>query len=94
MRRLAPLLFCVFPFLPAHADWEGERAALARLQHELEALTPLIDEAEAQRDPRLREAVNYDKLRYELRLITRGIEDTRQRRIPPHMEAIDGAYLR
>lgn len=94
MRRLHLIPPLLALLAPAHADWEGERSALARLQHELEALTPIIDEAQAQRDPRIREAVNYDKLRFELRLVIRGIEDARHRRIPPHVEPIDGEYLR
>jgi RAQPRD family integrative conjugative element protein len=33
------------------ADPEGEREALARVAHELDALAPMIAEAEAQADP-------------------------------------------
>ncbi len=94
IKKLASGFLLLALLTPVHADWEGERAALARLQHELAALTPIIDEAEAQHDPHIREAVNYEKLRYELRLVIRGVEDARHRRIPPHVEPLDGEYLR
>ena len=41
----------ILPFHSAMADPDGERAALARITHEFQALQPLIDEAAAQADP-------------------------------------------
>ena len=57
----------------AVADTEGERAALARIAHELEVLEPLIREAEAQARPDARIRLRYDWLRQDLARIRRGL---------------------
>ncbi len=57
----------------ALADTGGERAALARMIHELEVLEPLIREAEAQVRPDARIRLRYDWLRQDLARIRRGI---------------------
>ena len=64
--------------LPIHlavADAEGERTALASIVHELEALEPLIREAEAQANPDARIRFRYDWLRQDLSRVRQGIEE-------------------
>ena len=58
----------------AQADPEGERAALARLVHELQALEPLIQEAQAQANSDTRIRFQYDWLRQDLARVRLGIE--------------------
>ena len=51
--------------LPTHiaiADTDGEHTVLARIVHELEALEPLIREAESQANPDVRIRHRYDWL--------------------------------
>ena len=57
------------------ADAGGERAALARLEHEIAALEPLIREAQAQAPSNARIRFRYDWLRTDLRRVRRGIQD-------------------
>ena len=64
----------MLPLGLAMADPDGERAALARITHELQALQPLIDEAAAQADPDARIRFQYDWLRQDLDRIRLGIE--------------------
>ena len=67
-------LLCLFLILGfAHADLDGEQAALARLVHELQALEPLIQEAQANPDTRIR--FQYDWLRQDLARVRLGIEE-------------------
>jgi len=61
--------------LPAFADNDAERTALARLEHELETLEPLIRPAESQGDPDARNHFRYDWLRQDLERVRRGIEE-------------------
>jgi RAQPRD family integrative conjugative element protein len=71
------------------ADADAERESLARLIHEIEALAPLIESAEAQAilDARIR--FRYDWLRQDLSRIRAGIQDhidaprAEPRAIPP-----------
>ncbi len=51
------------------ADGDSKRAALARLNHEIEAHEPLIREAELQADPDARIRFQYDWLRRDIRQI-------------------------
>lgn len=62
------------PIAPASADPDAERAVLARLVHELEALEPLLTEAEAQAHPDARIQFRYDWLRQDLAQVRLGIE--------------------
>ena len=64
----------MLPLGLAIADPDGERAALARITHELQALQPLIDEAAAQADPDARIRFQYDWLRQDLERIRLGIK--------------------
>jgi len=60
---------------PALADSDAERAALARIAHELEALDGVIRLAESQADPDARIRFHYDWLREDLSRVRRGIQD-------------------
>ena len=59
----------------AVADADGEGEALARVAHELEALEPLIREAESQASPDVRIRFRYDWLRQDLSRIQLGIQE-------------------
>jgi RAQPRD family integrative conjugative element protein len=60
---------------PGVGDTDAEREALARLAQELDALAPLIAEAEAQSSPDTRIRFRYDWLRQDLDKIRQGIAD-------------------
>ena len=59
----------------AVADTDGERAALARIIHELQAIDPLITEAASQANPGARVRFQYDWLRQDLDRIRLGIQE-------------------
>lgn len=62
---------------PVHfavADADGERAALARIKNELQAIEPLITEAASQANPDARIRFQYDWLRQDLERIRLGIQ--------------------
>ncbi len=83
------LLACFIPVTSTLADAYAERALLARIDHELTALEPLIVQASAQADPDARFLFDYGALRQaldEIRLeIDAHIDAPRQqpRTIPP-----------
>ena len=60
---------------PALADGDGERAALARLVHEIDALAPVIDEAEREADADARIRFQYDWLRLDLARMRMAIQE-------------------
>jgi len=68
------LLTVALPVQFAVADADGERAALARITHELEAIEPLITEAAAQANPDARIRFQYDWLRQDLIKIQQGLQ--------------------
>ena len=68
------LLGTVLPVQFAAADADGERAALARITHELQAIEPLIREAASQANPDVRVRFQYDWLRQDLDRIRLGIQ--------------------
>ena len=68
------LLATALPLHFAIADADGERAALARITHELEAIQPLITEATSQANPDARIRFQYDWLRQDLIKIQNGIQ--------------------
>ncbi len=68
---LATLLPVQFSF--AYSD--GERAALARVIHELQAIEPLITEASSQANPDARIRFQYDWLRQDLSRMQQGIRE-------------------
>ena len=85
----ASLLSLMLPWQPATADADSEREALARITHELEALEPLIREAETQSVPDARIHFRYDWLRQDLARMRLGIQEhidaprTQPRIFPP-----------
>ena len=68
------LLATAVPVPFAAADADGERAALARIDHELQAIEPLITEASSQANPDARIRFQYDWLRQDVDRIRRGIQ--------------------
>ena len=68
------LLGAALPIHFAAADADGERAVLARIIHELNALEPLISEAASQANPDARIRFQYDWLRQDLNRIRQGIQ--------------------
>ena len=69
------LLGATLPVQFAVADADGERAALARIIHELQAIDPLITEAASQANPDARVRFQYDWLRQDLDRIRLGIQE-------------------
>lgn len=69
------VLSAVFLWSHVAADAAAEREALARLVHELQALSPLIEAAEAQANPDARIRLRYDWLRRDLERIRAGIQE-------------------
>ncbi len=59
----------------AIADADGERAALARIIHELQAIDPLITIAASQANPDARIRFQYEWLRQDLDRIRIGIQE-------------------
>jgi len=68
------LLATSLPVQFAVADADGERAALARINHELQAIEPLITEAASQSNPDARVRFQYNWLRQDLDRIRLGIQ--------------------
>ncbi len=69
------LLATSLPVQFAVADADGERAALARVIHELQTIQPLITEAESQANPDARIRFQYDWLRQDIDRIRIGIHE-------------------
>jgi len=78
------------------ADVDGEREALARLAHEIEALAPLVAKAEAQADPDARIRFRYEWLRQDLERVRAGIQAhiDAPRAEPRKVEPLRGDYRR
>ncbi len=68
------LIGTALPVQFVFADADGERAALARTIHELQAIQPLITEAASQANPDARVRFQYDWLRQDLDHIHLGIQ--------------------
>ncbi len=68
------LLAALSPVQFAFADADGERAALARIVHELDATGSLINQAASQASPDARIRFQYDWLRQDLNRIRLGIQ--------------------
>jgi len=68
------LLATAVPVQFAIADSDGERAALAQITHEIQAIEPLIAEASSQANPDARVRFQYDWLRQDLERIRLGIQ--------------------
>ena len=75
---------------------DAERAALARLAHEIEALAPLVDAAEAGADRTERVRFRYDWLRRDIRRVRDGVLEhaTADQAEPRHYEPLRGDYRR
>ena len=69
------LLVATTPIQFAFADADGERAALARIIHELHAIEPLMTEAALQANPDARVRFQYEWLRQDLDRIRLGIQE-------------------
>ena len=69
------LIGTALPIQFAVADADGERAALARIIHELQVIEPLIKEAAAQANLDARIRFQYDWLRKDLNRIRLGIQE-------------------
>ena len=63
------------PLQFAVADADGEREALARIIHELQAIEPLITEAASQANPDARIRFQYDWLEQDFARIRLGIQE-------------------
>jgi len=90
------LLATAVPVPFAVADADGERAALARIDHELQAIEPLITEAASQANPDARIRFQYDWLRQDVDRIRRGIDEHRNapRSEPRTFPPLRGDYRR
>ena len=69
------LIGTALPVQFAVADADAERAALARVIHELQAMDPLITQAASQANPDARVRFQYDWLRQDLDRIRLGIQE-------------------
>jgi RAQPRD family integrative conjugative element protein len=84
-------LFSLGPASPAGADSDAERGALARLIQELEALEPLIADAERHADRRARARFAYDWLRGDLERMKDGLRAHLERpREPNEASPVEG----
>lgn len=59
----------------SYADNDAERTALAKIIHELDALKPLILEAQSQANPDKRPATQYDWLLLDIHRVRSGVEE-------------------
>lgn len=96
VRNIAVILFLLSMVIGARADSDGEREALARVVHELRALEPLIQEAEAQAEPQARIRFEYLWLRKDIAKMIQGIQDHMDggRAEPRIVEPLRGDYRR
>jgi len=69
------LLGTALPIQFAVADADGEREALARIIHELQAIEPLITEAASQANPDARIRFQYDWLEQDFDRIRLGVQE-------------------
>ena len=95
-RLVLGLLATSLPIQFAVADADGERAALARIVHELEAIEPLITGAASQANPDARIRFQYDWLRQDLDRIHRGVQEhiDAPRSEPRNFPPLRGDYRR
>ncbi len=73
----------------SYADTDAERTALAKIIHELDALKPLIHEAQSQANLDKRPVTQYDWLLLDVHRVRSGVEElllpprTQPRSFPP-----------
>lgn len=93
-RRAALALILALLAGAAHADGDGERGALVRLVQEIDALAPLVAEAERQADRTGRARFAYDWLREDMEKMKSGIRDhlERPRTEPDAPAPLSGGY--
>ena len=93
---LAGMFAAVIPLHLARADAEGERDALARVIHELQAVEPLLRAAESQADPDARVRFRYDWLSQDLERVRSGVQEHihAPRAEPRSFPPLRGAYRR
>lgn len=93
---LAALLGFAGTITETVADADAEREALARLAHEIEALAPLVEKAEAQANPDARIRFRYEWLRQDLERVRAGIQAhiDAPRAEPRKVEPLRGDYRR
>jgi RAQPRD family integrative conjugative element protein len=95
MRKfLIPAIFLLFGSNSVYADPEGERDALARLIHELDALAPLIADAQAQADTDANIRFEYAWLKDDLARMKLGLREhiTATRNQPRSFPPLKGDY--
>jgi len=82
-------------YTPAYADAESENAILARINHELSSLEPLINEAEKQQPAYSRVHFDFSQLRADIRKIKTGIQQQLENADvePRAVEPIKGDYI-
>ena len=73
-RLVLSLLITALPVQFAVADADSERAVMARINHELQSIDPLITEAASQANPDARIRFQYDWLRQDFDRIRLGIQ--------------------
>ena len=93
---LAGILAAIIPLHLARADAEGEREALARVIHELQAIEPLLRRGEAQANPDARVRFRYDWLRQDMQRMRLGIQEhiNAPRAEPRSFPPLRGEYRR
>ncbi len=69
------LLGILIPIYSAFADADGEREVLARINHELQTIIPLINQAASQANPDARIRFQYDWLKQDIDRIRGGIQE-------------------
>jgi len=96
--KIQPLLVPVFlTLLPVAASQAAtEREYLARIAHEIDALEPLIDNAEAHADRAARVRFRYDWLRRDLQRVREGVMEhaTADQAAPGRYPPLRGDYRR
>jgi len=81
MKKSIAVSVCLLSFLLTpivQAEEAIENDALARVQKVLDSLTPLINQAEQQKDTQAREQFNYDALREDINKVKQGINEKLQ----------------
>jgi len=69
------ILGTLIPIHSSIADAGGEREVLARISHELQAISPLMDKAASQANLDARIRFQYDWLKQDIDQIRRGIQE-------------------
>ena len=95
MKRILIIVFVsVLLPQPGWSDADTEHQTLAQLIHELDALQPLIDQAQHNVDPDARIRFNYDWLRADIEQIRSGIHNhlIQPRQQPRNIPPLKGDY--